>query len=1090
MHRRPARPLTLLLSPVLLCALSCKNGSATSEDNPITENGTTNGSDEVVSLDETDPGTDSDGDGLSDLLEQTGWTIQVDETGAPDVNGFVFIEVTSDPTLGDSDGDGLADGDERAAGSHPRRVDTDRDGLNDAEEVLRWRTSPVTVDTDADARGPDAAVGTAPDSRLFDGAELSLVPSPTIDGLLVASTDATSPLDPDTDGDGVWDGVELASSFRNPVVAEMPELRVTQAPDDSLGIYLDVVFREDQSSAGTISAQLDNGASTTAGVSSTASLMVSSWMSFLYEVGVTLDVGLDLDSLGAQVGISVREEAHLGTSASTSFTAGLSSTFETTAAQAFTEAGEVLRSQEREISGGRMVTSLSLENAGVIPFSVQNPNVNVAYIGDDGTTRPLGVLEPQNPEDAYTLAVGESIDLVVEDLDIPAERLLELLANPQRLIFTPANAEVVDAGEDQYAFVEEDVLFRTSAVVLDFGDGTVQRHQVATHVPTDSDGNPVGVDVSALLTVVGVDHDDGDQGNGAYRIESYPTVLHTGIAPDLQAEGLDVEGYVFTDGPGERPLREGWAAFVERADGEIQVETNLMAIRALPGDTVSFIRAVDEDRDGVIAFVEALNGASDDALDSDGDGLSDYWEVEEGWLVEGDRVLVEAEGQPARHVTSSAGSPDADADGLTDREEYALGTHPRRADTDGDGLPDAGDADPLSYDFVRLTDIRVTMFDCSLEGCRNDWPDTPGYNLVALGWDATDGVTGVVLREVHDSGAPAQFDPSTIRTLADIDAAVASGAVSRVYEGLGVTTEDYDVQADQAHTYFFFGVVAGIDGVDYAAYSGSDSVLFEPAAWSPEYYHVVRVGIEGFVLDENHHGDGHQQPWDLYYRHEIEVRYGDPASPDVVAGMDPGLQQTFVLPPTSPAPPVLQDDDFINDSFFGGTHVVRFIEPVDFPFVTVCVRDQGHVRVGLHNFDRDPVEEYPCTFPGWAGLPNMPTPDWGQGPIGCDDRQIANVSYPLNDPLLGSNQWQDTTSAEIGVGIGGEVVDETTTWIHREDFPDAKDRDWYSQETSRPPQGHAATAYQHVAFDYLGYLRDVDAALLCDVGFGVNPVTP
>jgi len=31
--------------------------------------------------------------------------------------------------------------------------DTDNDGLNDAEEVYRWLTSPVSVDSDGDGNG-------------------------------------------------------------------------------------------------------------------------------------------------------------------------------------------------------------------------------------------------------------------------------------------------------------------------------------------------------------------------------------------------------------------------------------------------------------------------------------------------------------------------------------------------------------------------------------------------------------------------------------------------------------------------------------------------------------------------------------------------------------------------------------------------------------------------------------------------------------------------------------------------------------------------------------------------------------------------
>ena len=61
--------------------------------------------------------SDFDNDGLSDLAEYN--------SGA------------SDPTKSDSDGDGLTDGEEVAAGTQPLVADTDGDGINDGAEELQ-----------------------------------------------------------------------------------------------------------------------------------------------------------------------------------------------------------------------------------------------------------------------------------------------------------------------------------------------------------------------------------------------------------------------------------------------------------------------------------------------------------------------------------------------------------------------------------------------------------------------------------------------------------------------------------------------------------------------------------------------------------------------------------------------------------------------------------------------------------------------------------------------------------------------------------------------------------------------------------------
>lgn len=98
----------------------------------------------------------------------------------------------------DSDGDGLADGDEIDLGTDPFDPDTDGDGLTDGEEI-GLGTDPLDPDTDGDGLtdGDEIDLGTDPfdpdtdDDGLTDGEEIEL---------------GTDPLDPDSDGDGIPDG--------------------------------------------------------------------------------------------------------------------------------------------------------------------------------------------------------------------------------------------------------------------------------------------------------------------------------------------------------------------------------------------------------------------------------------------------------------------------------------------------------------------------------------------------------------------------------------------------------------------------------------------------------------------------------------------------------------------------------------------------------------------------------------------------------------------------------------------------------------------------------------------------------------------
>jgi hypothetical protein len=67
--------------------------------------------------------------------------------------GYVLETAATNPTLADTDSDGLKDGEEFAAGTDPSKADTDGDGLSDGAEVSGvggYTSDPLLVDTDGD----------------------------------------------------------------------------------------------------------------------------------------------------------------------------------------------------------------------------------------------------------------------------------------------------------------------------------------------------------------------------------------------------------------------------------------------------------------------------------------------------------------------------------------------------------------------------------------------------------------------------------------------------------------------------------------------------------------------------------------------------------------------------------------------------------------------------------------------------------------------------------------------------------------------------------------------------------------------------
>lgn len=121
-----------------------------------------------------DESADSDGDGISDYLEQKyGTDPRNPDSDNDGLSDWVELNtIGTDPTKADTDGNGIKDGYE----------DADRDGICNIDELSDYKTDPSNSDTDFDF--------------VSDYDEIF--------------TYGTNPLQADTDGDGVDDGTEIS----------------------------------------------------------------------------------------------------------------------------------------------------------------------------------------------------------------------------------------------------------------------------------------------------------------------------------------------------------------------------------------------------------------------------------------------------------------------------------------------------------------------------------------------------------------------------------------------------------------------------------------------------------------------------------------------------------------------------------------------------------------------------------------------------------------------------------------------------------------------------------------------------------------
>ncbi len=472
----------------------------------------------------TDPNSitvaDSDGDTLPDHSELIGWNVSI-TYGNGSTESWHVSSDPGDPTAAqnaatnvaarDTDGDGVTDNEEKHGSMDPRNPDTDGDTLSDDDEWNKVFSDATHQDSDGDG--------------IQDGFEYY--------------TFRTSPILADTDGDQLNDFEEVIAGNRNPLIADVPVPRISV---DDIGLFLDTILTITDSEGEQRQIEQSTEASLTRGQNSASSTIDTSSSEHEVTAGFKLSktvktetevtAGVTLTSVSGKASAEVSGEITGGykyTDGSV-FTAEKSSarSAEDSYSDTFTS-GEVLNtdtSTQRELVGGKITASVSIDNASNIPFNIRNLEISVRKINPRDRNKFIAVasLLPATPLQTDGVNIGVIGDVArgpfiftTESDAVYAQQVDELLKSPETLLIDLINYDLVDEDGRNFSWSSQDVLDRTASITFDLGDGRVERYRIATasaHNPAN--GQPLGITMEYAMSVIGLDRyaTIRDGGNG------------------------------------------------------------------------------------------------------------------------------------------------------------------------------------------------------------------------------------------------------------------------------------------------------------------------------------------------------------------------------------------------------------------------------------------------------------------------------------------------------------------------------------------------------------------------------------------------
>ena len=474
----------------------------------------------------------------------------------------------------------------------------------------------------------------------------------------------TNPNSTDTDGDGWNDSEELADGMYspsnptkfNPRIADVPGLRITLKKTPS--IKLNITTSEGKSESESISNGSEVSKTNSTSYEETRSVdIMNAW-----EVSTTQGVEISAGTDG--VNASYSGEVTVGYNGSYTSSTGMSwgSSEERSVAESYEKAIAKETSKGNEVSGATVCMQVELKNTSDIAFTIEALKLSASIydIKDSATLKILAELSREGDWSDITLKPAESVQANFCNNDVKVELIEDLIYNTSSVVLGSSTQKItIDGGSNDFTVTYTKVVAKTADITIDYGPEATGnrsvRYQVATNYRynPDNKGSDDMYAKTSLADLLRNAHVDFEQDS-------------IKVSSKKKLYGLSaIEGYKYNSKDDAM-----WYVSIQRAK-DIKKGRNTMELYTFAyasydlekilvgaGDAVHIFYSKDQDHDGVPLLTEHLFGTSDKKVDSDGDGLSDYDEIN-GWT----------KGKSKTKIYTNPANEDTDGDGINDKKD-------------------------------------------------------------------------------------------------------------------------------------------------------------------------------------------------------------------------------------------------------------------------------------------------------------------------------------------------------------------------------------------------------------------------------------